>query len=161
MLTALSIEPLHSLCLDHWNEVQHDIFGQRCQWCQCQCHMVPMASSMAQLHFLGQDDQTELQHDFLVIWCHWHQHHMLPIALSMAHKTDVCTSTNIPQIPNISQLYQLVHVHIYDNYVSICASYEPNATNRVTRNTNIHFTLLAYTPDQICLPHCTTIVVYM
>ena len=49
----------------------------------------------------------------------------------------------------------------------IYASYELTTINNVTRNIDINFTLLAYAPDQICLPHCiymsyhTTNVAYM
>ena len=49
---------------------------------------------------------------------------------------------------------QFVHVHIWENYVSRYASYEPNTINNVTRNTGIHnFILLAYAPEQMCHLH--------
>ena len=52
---------------------------------------------------------------------------------------------------------QLVLVHIR-HYVSIYVSYEPTATNNVNMNSGIHtFTLLAYSPEQICVPHCTCV----
>ena len=72
------------------------------------------------------------------------------------------------QMPFISQIYKLLNVHISDKYVSIHASYELTAINSLTRSTALHnFTLLAYAPEQICLPHhtcmshCTNVVLYM
>ena len=41
-------------------------------------------------------------------------------------------------MPHVSHLCQLINVQIWDNYVSIYASYEPNTINNVTRNTDIH-----------------------
>ena len=61
---------------------------------------------------------------------------------------------------NIWHIFQLLCVHILDNYVRIYTSDE-DIINNVTKNTGIcdacdvyiHFTLLAYTPEQICLPY--------
>ena len=36
----------------------------RCRWCQCQHHMLLMASSMKPLHFPGQDNLNEVHYDF-------------------------------------------------------------------------------------------------
>ena len=54
-----------------------------------------------------------------------------------------------PQIPHI---YQLLHVKISDNYVSIYTS----QTKTIYPQTLVylHFTLKAYAPPQICLSHC-------
>ena len=55
-------------------------------------------------------------------------------------------------MPHICHVYQLIHVQISDNYLSIYTSYELNAINSVTTNTSTHvFTLLAYAPYQTCL----------
>ena len=43
-----------------------------------------------------------------------------------------------PQMPCISHTCKLAQVHIWDAWVIIYASYEPNAINNVTRNTDIH-----------------------
>ena len=43
-----------------------------CHWCQCQCHLIPMAS----IHYSGQDDRYEAQHDFSC--------HVMPLALLLA-----------------------------------------------------------------------------
>ena len=56
---------------------------------------------------------------------------------------------------------QLVPAQMSDNDISICASYDLNAINNLTTNTGIHtFTLLAYTPEQLCLPSCTYMFQY-
>ena len=55
-----------------------------------------------------------------------------------------------------SQICQVEDVQTTNNYVSIYASYELNAFNKVTRITGIYtFALLAYVPKQIHLPHST------
>ena len=58
--------------------------------------------------------------------------------------------TNMPlKCGHINHMCSLVHVHIWDNYVSIYASYEPSAISNVSRNTDIHnFTLLVFAPEQ-------------
>ena len=56
---------------------------------------------------------------------------------------------------------KLVHMQIKDNYIKICASCSLNAISSVTRKTGILlFNLLAYVPQQICLPHYTYIPLY-
>ena len=72
------------------------------------------------------------------------------------------------QIPHACQICTLDPVQIWYNYVNIYASYEFNAINNVTRNTDIHtFILLVFAPEQIGLPyciytiHCTSTVVYI
>ena len=58
-------------------------------------------------------------------------------------------------------------MQIQSNCVSIHISYEVTPINNMTRSTSIHFTLLAYVPEQTCLPYCTykspsmSTVVYM
>ena len=43
----------------------------------------------------------------------------------------------------------------YYTPMSVYASYELNAINNLTTNIGIHtFTVLVYTPEQICLQHC-------
>ena len=49
-------------------------------------------------------------------------------------------------MPQISDMCQLVHTHIQDNYVNTYASYEPNAINNVTRNTDIHTSHYCHMP---------------
>ena len=62
------------------------------------------------------------------------------------HVIAICVKTNTPLKCPMCQLY---------------TSYEPNAINNVTRNTDIQtFTLLAYAPEQICLPHHTYVPLY-
>ena len=39
-------------------------------WYQCQCHMLPMVSSIASLNSLGQDYQNDVNMTFLVMWSH-------------------------------------------------------------------------------------------
>ena len=64
--------------------------------------------------------------------------------------------SNTSQMPNIGHMYQEAHVYISDNYVSIYTLYELTAVNTVMTNTGyIHFTLLAYALEPICLPHQT------
>ena len=66
-------------------------------------------------------------------------------------------------------MFKLVHVQIWDNYVSIYTSYEHTAINSVSMSTTIKipFTLLAYAHEHICLQHltcmcyCTNATVYM
>ena len=88
-----------------------------------------------------------------------------PTAISTSHVIAMYVpATNIPLK---CQICKLGHVHIWHNYVSINASYELNVRNNATRYTGIHFTLLAYAPEKICLPHCTymshctTIIIYI
>ena len=57
---------------------------------------------------------------------------------------------------------------IWENYVSMSTSYDFIAiNNKPEALVYMHFTLLTYAPEQICLPHCkctshcTTTVVYM
>ena len=45
-------------------------------WCQCQCHMKPMASSMTQLHSLDQNVQNEIWHDLF--------YHVMPLGPGLA-----------------------------------------------------------------------------
>ena len=45
---------------------------------------------------------------------------------------------NIPQMPFICHICQLLHMHIWYNYVSIYTSYELNAINNVNSSTGIH-----------------------
>ena len=94
----------------------------------------------------------------------------------------ICANNKyVPQMPHICQICQLLHVQIpnsniniytshvltainnvtrstglSDNYISTPTSYEHTTINNVTTSTGIHnFTLMAYIPKQICLPHCT------
>ena len=60
-----------------------------------------------------------------------------------------------PQMPYICHIYQLLNVHIYDNYVSIYASYELSAINNMTWSTGLNFTLPPCAPEHICLQHLT------
>ena len=60
-------------------------------------------------------------------------------------------------IVHISHICQLLHVYIWDYYISIYTSYVLTAINNVTRSSHIHYTLLAYAPVKICLPHCTCV----
>ena len=54
--------------------------------------------------------------------------------------TSHITAKYVPEtnLPLKYHICQLVHLHISDNYVSICASYELNANNSVTTSTGIH-----------------------
>ena len=53
-----------------------------------------MVLRVVPLQSLGHDNWKCTQYDFLVMWCHWHWHHMLPMALSMAHDIDASTDTS-------------------------------------------------------------------
>ena len=56
-------------------------------------------------------------------------------------------NSNMLLIYHMSHMCQLLHVDICDNYVSIYLSYEPNATTKVIRNTDIHtFHIIAICP---------------
>ena len=56
-----------------------------------------------------------------------------------------------PSMLHINLICQKLHVNIRHIYVSIYASYEHMAV------VYIYFTLLAYAPEQICMPHCTCV----
>ena len=43
-----------------------------------------------------------------------------------------------PEMSHMSHMYRLVHVYIWDNYVSTYTSYEHNKINNLTRNTYMH-----------------------
>ena len=52
-----------------------------------------------------------------------------------------------PQIPHICQICKLVYVHIWDNYISIYASYELTIINYVTGTTGRHkFNIIGICP---------------
>ena len=53
-------------------------------------------------------------------------------------------------------IYKLVHVYIWDNYVSTDISDELSDINSVTMSTTTYtFHIMTYAPEQICLPHHT------
>ena len=119
--------------------------------CCLHCHlMLPTVSSVASL----QSTQSNWDTTWIFwLWCHCHWHHMKPIALPMAHGTDICTGTTTwwhhqhhvfaMYITKTNMLfkchiYQLVHMHIWHICVSIHTPYEPNAINIENRNSGIH-----------------------
>ena len=54
--------------------------------------------------------------------------------------------------------YTLLHILMifrYEAIMSVYTSHEFIAINNFTGRIHIHSTLLAYAPEQICLPHCT------
>ena len=63
------------------------------------------------------------------------------------------------QMPHICQICQLLHVQIYDNYVSIYTSYHLTAMNNVTRITGIYTSsLLVYALNKYALLHIYVIL---
>ena len=102
-----SMAQFHTLDQDDQNEVQHDLFF----------HVMPLALALSSVDadgvingtfvIWGQDDHNKVQHD---LWscCHWNQHHMTPMAFSVAHANDgrIGTSTGIRShiIPLINHL---------------------------------------------------------
>ena len=59
-------------------------------------------------------------------------------------------------MPNICQIYQLLHVQISDNYINKFTSYELTEINYISKSTGMYnFTLLVYASEQICWTHCT------
>ena len=80
----------------------------------------------------------------------------------------ICASNkHAPQMPYICHMCKLVYVWVWDKYINIYTSYDPTATMWPGTLVYIHFILLTYVPEQICLPHtickshCTTTVVYI
>ena len=67
------------------------------------------------------------------------------------HAITICANKNMFLKCHICLL---VHVQIWDNCVSINTSHEVIVINNSTTSTGIYFTLLAYTSEEICLPHC-------
>ena len=69
------------LCLDEQSQVQNDFLVMLYHWCQCQCHLMSMAS----LYFLVNMTEVKCNMTFLVIPCHWHWycHHMMLSAFSV------------------------------------------------------------------------------
>ena len=58
--------------------------------------------------------------------------------------------------PQILHKWQLLHVHFWDNYISIYTSYEFSAMSIVTRRTDIHaFHITGICPWTNKPPHCT------
>ena len=86
--------------------------------------------------------------------------HIYPTFLHMCAKTQPTTiptshviamygpATNMPLKCHI---YANCFMFTWHNYVSRNTSHQFTAIKNRTRNTGIHFTLLAYTPEQICI----------
>ena len=93
------------------------------------------------------------------MWCHWHWHHMIPLALSMAHGTDACTGTSTSTKGHILTLNN--HLNIIKAMVSMMApstSSYYHAHEKLMCPSNATFML--HMPISSC-PHDTSMSVHM
>ena len=98
MQMALSIESLHLLGQDNWNEMQCDFSG----------HVMPLALMLASHddhqycqtnHYISYIKTIKMRRNmtFLIMWhnCHWHWHIMMPLVLvSLSVLHDFCSIIN-------------------------------------------------------------------
>ena len=81
---ASSMTPLHLFSKYNQNEVQHIFQVMQFHWSWCQCQMMLTILSIAPFHFLVKMIKMWCNVTFLVMWCDCLQHHVIPMALSMA-----------------------------------------------------------------------------
>ena len=118
-----SVTPLHSLGQDDQNKVQHNFWSCDTTATSIGITLCKMVLSMASLYFLGEDNWIEMQHDFSGMWCHWNWHHMMPMALSVAHSTDVSNGTSTSTKCHIIPLNN--HLNITNTMVQLTAPSTP------------------------------------
>ena len=125
-------------------------------------HMIPMPfSGMWHWcpHWFSHEHQRSYntseqssQHENTMVWL---------IAPSVNHVVAMhMTKTTMP-FNTTCHIHQLVYVHIWHLYIRIYTSYEPLKSTMWTGSlAHINFTLLAYAPEQICMPHWTCVHLY-